>query len=383
MKEKSVSCSCSFLVLAAFFLLAALAPAAEKLHAAEAMGAAAAWEKLAEAARKEGKIVLGLPPSVELRKQWEAEFKSRWGIEIEPVLSPGPQIASRIASEKKGGVSYFDAFIVGTGTALPLAHAGMLEPLETLFAVPEVKDQKQWWGGHLWDDNASTNRFLYSFIADRGAGDLWQNSSAVKPGEIRSFDDFLNPKWKGRIGFADPRVPGAAYLTWFFLRQVKGESFLKELVKQELLVSRDPRQIADALAKGKLAIAVGPGYSQYGPFIQAGLPVKPLPPLKEGSAVNTGFGIVGVVKDPPHPHATKFFLNRLLGREEQEAYTKIMYHATRRLDVDTRWLVDMGRQAAKDVMTVEEFHRDRTQFEDRVTSRERELARKLAEEILK
>jgi hypothetical protein len=34
-------------------------------------------------------------------------------------------------------------------------------------------------------------------------------------------------------------------------------------------------------------------------------------------------------------------------------------------------------------MTVEEFHRDRTQFEDRVTSRERELARKLAEEILK
>jgi ABC-type Fe3+ transport system substrate-binding protein len=30
---------------------------------------------------------------------------------------------------------------------------------------------------------------------------VWYNTDLVKPGEIRSLDDFLNPKWKGKIGY--------------------------------------------------------------------------------------------------------------------------------------------------------------------------------------
>ena len=68
------------------------------------------------------------------------------------VSAPGPRNASRIASERKAGVSYFDALIVGTGTAVGLAHDGMLEPIEPLMILPEVKDPKEWWGGHIWED---------------------------------------------------------------------------------------------------------------------------------------------------------------------------------------------------------------------------------------
>jgi hypothetical protein len=68
---------------------------ASHLSAAESQGE---WESTLAAARKEGKVVVGIPPSAELRKQMEATFKSRFGIEAELFSAPGPQIASRIVS---------------------------------------------------------------------------------------------------------------------------------------------------------------------------------------------------------------------------------------------------------------------------------------------
>ena len=158
----------------------------------------AEWDKTLEAAKKEGKIVIAIPPANELRKDMETVLKQKFGLEAELVSAPGPRNASRIASERKAGVSYFDALIVGTGTAVGLAHDGMLEPIESFLILPEVKDPKEWWGGHIWEDNLSTNRYLYSFLADVSTHSIWYNSSLAKPEELRSFDDYLSPKWKGQ-----------------------------------------------------------------------------------------------------------------------------------------------------------------------------------------
>lgn len=50
-----------------------------------------------------------------------------------------------------------------------------------------------------------------------------------------------------------------------------------------------------------------------------------------------------------------------------------MHRATRRLDVDTKWLQDYGVRAAKDVMTVEEYHKVRNHLEDKYTRVENSL----------
>ncbi|MGH7808705.1 MAG: hypothetical protein ACREP5_00350, partial [Candidatus Binatia bacterium] len=152
------------------------------------------WDKVLEAAKKEGKIVIAIPPSNELRKGMEMVLRQKFGLEAELVAAPGPKNASRIAAEKKAGVSYFDAIICGTGTAKGLTHDGMLEPLESFWILPEVKDPKQWWGGHIWEDNLSTNRFLYSFLADVATHGIWYNTSLAKAEELRGFDDYLLPK---------------------------------------------------------------------------------------------------------------------------------------------------------------------------------------------
>ena len=162
----------------------------------------AEWEKIIEAAKKEGKIVLAIPPAAELRKEMEATIKRKLGLDAELVPNPGPKNASRIAAEQKAGVHYFDAMIVGTGTAVSLAHDSMLEPIEPFLVLPEVKDPKQWWGGHIWEDNLSTHRFLYSFLADVSTHGIWYNTGLAKPEDFRSFDDYLNGKWKGKSASA-------------------------------------------------------------------------------------------------------------------------------------------------------------------------------------
>ena len=128
------------------------------------------WERTLQEAKKEGSIVVGIPARAELRKELEAVFKPQFGIDMELLVARGPQNASRIASEYKAGVKYFDAFIGGSGTYESLVDDGMVEPLAPNLILPEVKEEKYWWGGHIWEDNVKTKRFLYSFIADAGTG---------------------------------------------------------------------------------------------------------------------------------------------------------------------------------------------------------------------
>lgn len=340
------------------------------------------WNKAVEEAKKEGKIVLAIPPATELRAALEPLLKQKFGLDAELISASGPKNASRIAAEKQAGVSYFDALICGTGTAAGLTHDGMLEPMESFWLLPEVRDPKQWWGGHIWEDNVNTNRFLYSFLADVSTQSTWYNTTLAKPQELRTFEDYLNPKWKGRIGFSDPRVPSSGQSIWSFMWEQRGEEYLKKFVAQDLFLTRDLRQLADALAKGKVALAFGLGRSQTEPFIKAKLPIKAAPVTKEGLPASNSFGVIGIIKDPPHPNATRVFVNWFLGREGQDWYTRVMQNGTRRLDVNTKWLQDTGISAAKDAISVQEYHRTRNHLEDKYTNI-RIPAGKFAETILK
>ena len=339
------------------------------------------WESALKGAKKEGKVVIAIPPSAELRKELEPLLKQKFGIEAELIVSRGADSANRIASEFKAGVRYFDMIIQGTTTAMSLQDGGMLDAVSSYMILPEVKDPKYWWGGHIWNDNLKTNRFLYSFVANAGTEGLFYNAELAKPEEFRSFDDLLNPKWKGKIGLNDPRIGGSGISLWSFMWETKGEEYLQKLVQQDLFLSRNLRQIADALAKGKLAITIGLGRAEYDPFISAGLPVKELPRPKEGLPASSGYGVLGIVKDPPHPNTTKVFVNWFLGKEGQEFYAKVMKQGTRRLDVNTKWMRAEGVDAAKDVMTIAEYNRVRNHLEDKVINVRRPAA-KFAEKIL-
>ena len=340
----------------------------------------AEWDKLVDAAKKEGKVTVSLPASAEMKKQVEEQFKKRYGIEVETFTARGSSAVRRMADEFKAGVRHFDLHVGGSSSIVSgMLDEGILDPIEPWLMLPEVKDPKQWWGGHLWVDNAK--RFVYTFQAYLSEI-IWYNTDLIKPNEIRSYDDFLNPKWKGRIGYLDPRTPGAGDSTWSFIWRVKGEEYLKKLVAQDLFLGRDQRVLAESLARGRVAVMIGLSYYSYLPFIKAGLPIKTLPRLKEGNYGTGGSGNLAVIKAPAHPNSTKVFVNWLLGREGQEIVSRALGQATRRLDVDTRFLRESGTIAAKDVMPVNDFLQIENQSEEKL-DKVREPAAKVAHALLK
>ena len=338
------------------------------------------WDKLVDAAKKEAKVTVSLPASAEMKKQVEEQFKKRYGIEVETFTARGSSAVRRMADEFKAGVRHFDLHIGGSSSIVSgMLDEGIVDPIEPWLALPEVKDPKQWWGGHLWVDNAK--RFVYTFQAYLSEI-IWYNTDLIKPNEIRSLDDFLNPKWKGKIGYLDPRTPGAGDSTWSFMWRVKGEDYLKKLVAQDLFLGRDQRVLAESLAKGRVAVMIGLSYYSYLPFLKAGLPIKTLPRLKEGNYGTGGSGNLAIIKAPAHPNSTKVFVNWLLGREGQEIVSRALGQATRRLDVDTRFLRESGTIAAKDVMSVNDFLQIENQSEEKL-DKVREPAAKFAHALLK
>jgi iron(III) transport system substrate-binding protein len=322
------------------------------------------WEKIVEAGRKEGKVVASIPPSAELRKLMELTFPKRYGIGVEFVPARGGAIIRRMVDEAKAGVQYFDVHIGGTESVITgLLPENVLEPVEPYFILPEVKDPRQWWGGHIWIDKA--NRFVYAFVAYQTVS-LWSNPNEYKPAEFRTFDDLLSPKLQGRIGISDPRTPGSGSSMWSYMLYIKGEEYLKRLVTQKLFVTRDLRLLAENLAKGKIAVTSGIAYSEFLPFIKVNLPVAPMPVPKEGLYATGGYGHLTILKNAPHPNATKVFVNWLLGKDGQEIFSRAMGVGTRRLDVDTKWLNEFGVIPAKDGLTLEQYYKFENQSEEKI-----------------
>jgi iron(III) transport system substrate-binding protein len=360
-----------FLIIVGFFL-------ADRALAAEPQEE---WKKIVEAATKEGKIVAGGPPTAVLRQKYKETFEKKFGLELELLSAPGPQNAGRAAAEFKAGVSYFDVLHAGSGTLEPLMYENMLALFSDYMILEEVKDPRQWWGGHAWEDNVKTNRFIYSFTADFSTPPFY-NAELLKPADVSSYEDLLNPKWKGKIGFFEPRIPSAGQGLWGFLMKIKGKEFLQKLAEQNLFISRDGKQLADGLAKGTLVIGLGLSQRFVDPYVNAGLPIKPLMSIKEGLGGSNGFGTVAVMKNAPHPNAAKVYINWLLGKEGQDLYSRALTQGTRRLDVDTKWLAKFNTPAAKDVTTPEEFEKVRFYGEDIITEW-REPGGEFARKILK
>ena len=322
------------------------------------------WAKTVAPAKKEGKVVVAIPPSAKLRQTMQKAFSERFpAIELEVVPSRGSKAVKRIGDERKAGVRYFDAYVGGSSSlSRELVKPGYADVVGDYMILAKVKDPKQWFAGHVYLDNAK--KYGYAFNGYQSKN-FWYNTELFDPSGLVSFDDLLDPKLKGKIGFYDPRKPGAGSSTWSYLWDVKGEGCLKKLLAPEPLIIRNQRALAEALAKGKVLLTIGLTYYSFRPFVDAGLPIKPLPkPFKEGTYVTGGSGNLAVLKDPPHPNATKVFVNWLLGPEGQQIFTGAMGQPSRRFDVDTSEAAKIGYLPAKDSLTVEEFFKFENQSED-------------------
>ena len=106
------------------------------------------WEKTIELAKKEGKVVVSIPASTELRAEIEQNFAQRYGIDVAPVVGRASNIMRKTVDEAKAGVRYVDLHMGGSESIVTaLLPEGVLDSVEPSMILPEVKDPQQWWSG--------------------------------------------------------------------------------------------------------------------------------------------------------------------------------------------------------------------------------------------
>jgi iron(III) transport system substrate-binding protein len=315
--------------LLALLVLITLSP-----HGAAAQNAdwQKSWNETLAAARKEGKLVVAGPPSQALRQSLPEAFKARYGIEMEYQAGRSVEAATRMRAERAAGINTIDAVLAGSQTMATIFYREkMLEPLKPALVLPEVLDGSKWKKGALWF--AEPEELYILRISNTVTTMFHINTNEVKPGEIRSVKDLLNPKWKGRIALQDPTIPGSGSNQAAHLYIQHGEDFIKRLyIDQKPMISRDTRQLTDGLARGTYPIALGAEDAEVDQLRKEGLPVALLPKLPDL------YEEVALINHAPHPNAAKVFANWVASKEGSEVFARAMGVVPTRNDIDESFL---------------------------------------------
>jgi len=288
------------------------------------------WDELVAAGRKEGLVVYDITRSNSGARAAIEHFKKAIpGIEVEQTTSAAAStLAEQVQKEQQAGVFSWDVLFGGS-----LSHFyanGSLAPLKPMLLRPDVLDNAGWRDGFDagWVDREKRWGYAFQLHVDPG---VWVNGDQVGPDEIIKPTDLLNPKWRGRIVMADPRVVGFGYVPLTVLRLRHGqESMDRLLTEQKVILNRDTRQITEQMVRGQHAIAFGVVKTVLEEFKKEGLGknIRPLPML----GIDLG-KIMWLPKQVPHPNAAKVFINWMLGKEGQEAWCKAVVTNSRRTDV--------------------------------------------------
>ncbi len=272
------------------------------------------WAALAEQAKKQPLVVVtadgqAYPHTLNV-------FAKKFGIDVQTTVSRPSSILARIQTEQKNGQYVWDVWLGGTSNMVnAAAPAGLLEPMEKYFVLPEVKDAANWRDpDHIFGDSgrttfAFTNKLEFFVV---------RNTKVLPEVKVETWDDLLNPKLKGKISSRDASVPNAAVFALATAYGVKGPDFMRKLFKdQDMKFFENPQQLDASILRGGQAVAFG--------MIEGTLDqcrtdggckeIELIRPF--GASISNG---MSVPKNPPHLAGTKLFVNWLLSREGQQVW---------------------------------------------------------------
>lgn len=282
------------------------------------------WEKTVEAAKKEGQVAVYIGGwGVVLET---GAFQKRYPeIKVIAVTGRGGETAKRILAERRAEKYLADVSSEGVGSNYRTLHAAKsLDPIKPALLLPEVLDESAWWQGrHRYVD--PEGRYIFRYVALPQPGNISYNTQLVRPKEIHSIWDVLNPKWQGKIIARDIRDPGPgnAPMRFFYHHPEIGPNFIRRLFgAMDVTLFRDFRQGIDWLASGRFSICFF--CSDIEKAKLQGLPVEEFGLLKEGAALHTQYGTLGLLNKAPHPNAAKVFINWFLSREGQLTLQKAL-----------------------------------------------------------
>jgi iron(III) transport system substrate-binding protein len=293
--------------------------------APEAPGQASGdWDKVLEAARKEGTVSFYTTWGVGIQNV-VVEGMKPYGIQAEVLGGRGGGLEERVGTEQRSGSYVADALATGWTNNVNAFNNGFVQPV----TVPLPVLQKEGVWERPPDKYLSTHG---TYITGRFiTPSIVINTDLVGLDEITSMQDLLDPKWKGKIVMTDPRMgsgPGTSGFGDSLERM--GQEFWNKMAAQDITLVANYQQPINDAAQGSYSILMYPAGDLVVKAIRAGAPLHVVP-IKEGDQFY--FQGINMIANAPHPNAALVLINWYLSKEGQEVLCKATGYYSIRTDV--------------------------------------------------
>jgi iron(III) transport system substrate-binding protein len=299
-------------------------------------GHAQEWAQLVAETKKEGRVVVAEVTGATARKVLKDEFEAKFSqIHVEYSGLTGREIGPRILAERRAGKKLWDVYIGGPNTPISVFKPiGALLNLHPAFVLSDVKENRYWHDGLDFGFTDHERRYVYAYTANIRPP-VWVNQTGIPSREFSHPRQFLDPKFRGKIAMNDPRAAGSGVADLAALMTAYGEDFIRRfLTEQGLVFTRNLRQLAEWVVRGRYPIALGTSESNLADFRAQGLG-KDIEwvTAPEVETWKSASGNVTLVEGGPHPYAARVYLNWLLSKNTQELWSQAIGYNSRRTDV--------------------------------------------------
>ena len=268
---------------------------------------------LVEAARREGGVTVYSSMAEKDLLRIAAAFEKRYGVKVALWRSGKNKVLQRVISEARAGRNAVDVVHNPSPEMEALHREKLLKPVESprhAALIPEAVAPHREWAGPR----------VYIFVQA-------YNTQKVRRDELpRSYDDLLDPRWKGRLA-----IEGKEQEWFYTLVQAMGEErglrFFRELAAANgLSVRQGNALLGNLVAAGEVPFALT--IYSYLPeqAKRAGAPVDWIALAPTIAATDA----VGIAARAPHPNAAALFYDFMLG--EGQAIMAQLNHVTSRRD---------------------------------------------------
>lgn len=284
-----------FVLLVTLFLLARGVIAAEPDQA------------LIDAARKEGSVVWYSTLIInQIVRPMVAAFEAKYpGIKVEYSRAASSDVALKIVNEARARRVQSDVFD-GSNTVFLLRDPRLV----TAYSPKAVKS----WPAELKStDGTWTALNIFYWTAA-------YNTNLVRPEEVpKTFEDLLDPKWKGKIAWTYDLTPGGppgfVHNILSTMGREKGMAYLRTFAEQQpVTIPGAQRVVLDHVISGEYPLCVMILNYHAAISMKAGAPVQW---LKMEPLLQT-MGLVSITGGAPHPNAARLMVEFMLSEEGQK-----------------------------------------------------------------
>jgi len=231
-------------------------------------------------------------------------FEKRFpGIKVNHVDATSDQLAARIIAESRGGKVIADVFQTLLDGMIRVQSQGLF--LDKLYAEAAA------YPAELKGANWVATDLIYIVPA-------WNTTQVKKEEEPKQFEDFAEPRWKGRL-IAEPRdfqlLLGLAKHK--YKSDEKAVALLKRIAANKVEFHKGHSQLAELLVAGQAAACVTCYSHHYPVRKRKGAPVDYM--LTEGTG---DIDATAIMKNAPHPNTALLFARWTASEAGQKIYAQ-------------------------------------------------------------